>query len=312
MALPSSGTLSINDINVEAGNTSGTQASLNGLSVYSGFSSPYAITDYYGWSYQELKFNSSYSFYWEWYEYGSFYSQRANVTITPDATFSASSPAFFSRTINQTSNYVDYYPSSANIKTSSVFGTSTLSASGYTCSGDCTVSLEQGGQSGTCTTTAPTCLSSDTMITMSDGYKRKISNIKPGDRVLSFDFENKREVENTIGKVLKTDHDNIVKINFEGGSITCTTDHPFFVKDKGWSSFRAGYTNRMYSNLPGHCQTIGVGDKLLSTFEGLKTIESVTYLQGTMPTYQIVEAEHDNYHANGLLTLIEVNTMKPR
>ena len=50
MALTTSGQLSLNDINVEAGNSSGTQASLRSLSSGAGFSTPDSISEFYGWT----------------------------------------------------------------------------------------------------------------------------------------------------------------------------------------------------------------------------------------------------------------------
>lgn len=51
MALPTSGQLSLNDINVELGNTTGTQASLRSMSSTAGFSTlNAAVSEFYGYS----------------------------------------------------------------------------------------------------------------------------------------------------------------------------------------------------------------------------------------------------------------------
>lgn len=50
MALPSSGQISLNDINVELGNTAGTQCSLRTMSSTAGFTTPDAVSEFYGYS----------------------------------------------------------------------------------------------------------------------------------------------------------------------------------------------------------------------------------------------------------------------
>jgi len=50
MALPSTGQLSLNDINIELGNSSGTEANLRNMSSTAGFSIPDSVSEFYGYS----------------------------------------------------------------------------------------------------------------------------------------------------------------------------------------------------------------------------------------------------------------------
>ena len=50
MALPTTGQLTLNQINVELGNSSGSQASLRSMSSTAGFSTPDSVSEFYGFS----------------------------------------------------------------------------------------------------------------------------------------------------------------------------------------------------------------------------------------------------------------------
>ena len=252
-----------------------------------------------GTSAQTLQFNSSYLFYWAFFEYGSGVGSTAYITIIPDATFATSSNAYFAKTTSQAANTCFYYPSGQNVGPAR-FATSTLTASGYSCTGDCTVSLEQ-GMNTLCTTM--TCLDENTKITLSNGKELAVKNLKRGDKVLAFDFEKMLDVESTIEEVGYTMHDDMVKITLEDREITCTSDHPFLSKDSGWVSNHGGYTNRRYENVE-NCQPMIVGDYLL-TADGWRQIKNIFFHIGSAPAWQITSAEYDNYYADGIFTKVE-------
>ena len=307
MALPTSGQLTFSQIYAEVyGSHSSQQCSMFAMATSAGKSTTNAsVSNFYGYSNQTLQFNSSYSFYWEWNEFGSGQAQYAYITITPDATFATTQPTNFTRVDNQTSNYAYYYPSTSNSGPIPRLGTSTLTASGYSCTGDCTVSLEQNGNQMTSLCSFTTCLIGDTLITMSDKKKKKIADIKSGDKVLAYDYDEKKDVESTVIEIRTTLHDNLAQIKYDGKEIICTTDHPFYIKNKGWSSLHAGKTNRYYPNIPNHCQRMEMGDEILTCY-GFKPIESIIFIEQSVPTWNISKAEYNTYHANDLLTLIEL------
>jgi len=56
MTLPASGQLSLNDINIELGNTSGAQASLHTMSIAASKSTPDAVSEFYSFS-NDMKIN---------------------------------------------------------------------------------------------------------------------------------------------------------------------------------------------------------------------------------------------------------------
>lgn len=65
--------------------------------------------------------------------------------------------------------------------------------------------------------------------------KKKIEDIKPGDKVYTYDLRNKRlEVKKVIRKY-ETDTDEVLRIQTNKREILyCTIDHPFYIKDEGW------------------------------------------------------------------------------
>lgn len=255
-----------------------------------------------------LQFASSYSFYWAYNEYGSGYQEAAYITIIPDATWSTSIVTNFTRTENQTSNYIITYPTTQNNDIWARDGNHTLTASGYSCTGDCTCYVFQDFNDtppSSHGSSLPTCLTADTLITMANGKKKKIADIKTGDKILAADLKQMKYVSSTVKKNVKTLHRRLAKIKWNNAEIICTTDHPFLEQTKKWSSFFAGMTNRYYANVPNHCQRLAVGDKIF-TKTGYERIESVIFIEELVPTWQIMEAEYQTYYANDLLTLIEV------
>jgi len=76
------------------------------------------------------------------------------------------------------------------------------------------------------------CFTSDTMI---DG--KKISEIKIGDYVYSFNHENGIVEKNVVKNIFKNkfnEGDVLIKINYLCGSIRCTKEHPIYIKNKGY------------------------------------------------------------------------------
>ena len=80
------------------------------------------------------------------------------------------------------------------------------------------------------------CFDENTEVSLANGQKCKIKNLKVGDAVLSynihtFEFED-RSVTAVIFQDLKK---NWVKLTFDSGmSLVCTEDHKIYTKNRGW------------------------------------------------------------------------------
>ena len=87
--------------------------------------------------------------------------------------------------------------------------------------------------------TAKACFTADTPVLMADGTTKPIARVEAGDTVLA---HNPDTAEDEPRRVLDTHtHENIPTWRLEtsdGGTITTTATHPFWVDGKGWTSAR--------------------------------------------------------------------------
>lgn len=79
------------------------------------------------------------------------------------------------------------------------------------------------------------CVHKDTLITLADGSKEKISDIEPGTSILSFNEETNEIEFDTVNEIILQNLDKCwVELRFDDGTILkCTEDHPILT-DEGW------------------------------------------------------------------------------
>lgn len=80
------------------------------------------------------------------------------------------------------------------------------------------------------------CFPKGTMVRLSDGTEKDISEVVVGDTVLSYDTSSQECEENKVEEVYTRDYTGVL-VTFEmenGDKITTTDNHPFFVVGKGW------------------------------------------------------------------------------
>jgi hypothetical protein len=153
------------------------------------------------------------------------------------------------------------------------------------------------------------CFVKGTKITLSDGRSLPIEEVRPSDRILSYNIE-KRAVEEDI--VQKTDsvyHNNLIKIYFEDSTINENTeDHPYYVKDKGWCSFKPSEAFKKYKIQTKQLQPGDVCFKILNNKLVEAKIKDITLIMDKVITYNISRLERNkNYFANGILVSTEEN-----
>ena len=139
---------------------------------------------------------------------------------------------------------------------------------------------------------------------MSDGTEKNIEDVRIGDTVMSWD-ENDNKIKSSIVCRLKQPiHNDMVNIKF-GNEIknVNTFDHPYYVKNKGWSSYRPDLTMNRYKI--GEIKQIEVGDICYYNNDGGLEEIKISFIKeelGKVKTY-IVEIENYNtFFANGILT----------
>ena len=107
--------------------------------------------------------------------------------------------------------------------------------------------------------------------------------------------------------------DNIAELSIDGQFIWCTPDHPFYVQDKGWSSYSPETTAKHYGIA---VQQLKESDILLR-LDLKKQVNPVTLKTAklkVMPhtqTYNLSHVEkNNNFFANGILVHNKRNTQQ--
>lgn len=158
------------------------------------------------------------------------------------------------------------------------------------------------------------CLAGGTSVRLASGKDIFIEQLKVGDTVLAFDRVKKIFRPAKVLRVAQTEHAGFVKLNFPSGegtsgnstsSLTITSDHPIWVKRKGWCSLEPEITKRVLSM--NNVQKLNAGDtcysinakKMLSEIK-LLSIEKVS---GVVKAYTIVQlsSEQDCFLAGTIL-----------
>lgn len=148
------------------------------------------------------------------------------------------------------------------------------------------------------------CFVAGTEITMSDFSVKNIENVKQGDFIKTYNtstgaIENKRVIltESSFSETF-------VRIEFSDGTININTlTHPYFIKDKGWSSYdSAGAIEKYGINV----NTINKGDIAIKINDDNTTEEieilNITLIEKAQKTYNLSNIEDNhNFFANGVL-----------
>jgi hypothetical protein len=150
----------------------------------------------------------------------------------------------------------------------------------------------------------PSCFIGGTTITMYDGNLKNIENIKIGDKVLSYNLKTKQTEISVVEELENPIHEFFVKLNFEKNIENINTlDHPYHVKDKGWSSYDPQATKHKYGL---DVKKMNVGDTVLFYKKG-KNLQEIRLLEEKFidqihQTYNLSKvSENHNFFANGIL-----------
>ena len=127
------------------------------------------------------------------------------------------------------------------------------------------------------------CFSGDTLILMPDGTKKTIQNIKINDLVVSWDFKTNKKVISRVKDISINIRNDLYLIN---GKIKVTPEHPFYTKEKGFISINSGLI---------------VGDHLMNSDGELILINSITSINESIKTYNLLGLEYENFFADDVL-----------
>jgi hypothetical protein len=149
----------------------------------------------------------------------------------------------------------------------------------------------------------PDCFIAGTKITMSDGTLKNIEDVKVGDNIKTFNIDTKKLEEGEVLEFINPIKNNFIEIKFENGiKNTNTLDHPYYVKDKGWSSYDPKLTNINYR---AKTQILEVDDIVImyknSKVEFTK-IKEITEIRQKQKVFNLKKvSKNHNYFANGIL-----------
>lgn len=153
------------------------------------------------------------------------------------------------------------------------------------------------------------CFAKGTLVIMADGTAKPIEELVVGDEVKTYDFDSYRPVSTTIEKLEKANHTHMVKYTFTNGKeITATSDHPFMVKGKGWSSSNPEQT-KQYKGFE-NVNRVEVGDGFL-TVNGTNTLSTITltkieHIHEEQETYTISKlSSGSNFLVSGFIVGVE-------
>lgn len=143
-----------------------------------------------------------------------------------------------------------------------------------------------GSSAGTSTSPGGGCFLAGTKITLTNNRYKAIQDLKPGDKVLSFNLDTKQIVEETVGELIihKKNSDGYLLIN---NKLKVTPNHPMYnLGEKKWV----------------RADALKIGDQLLNNQAEKVVIMSILKKEGTNTVYNLhINGKNHNYFADGFL-----------
>lgn len=144
------------------------------------------------------------------------------------------------------------------------------------------------------------CFVKGTKITMSDYTTKNIEDVKIGDFVITYNEKTGKQEPGEVSGVASPMRSDIVEYELSNNVIIkSTTCHPYWVIDKGWSSFDPELTKRLYDF---SVEQIKENDILLSIDNDEIIIYNITELiTKEIITYNLSVIGNHTYYANNIL-----------
>ena len=145
------------------------------------------------------------------------------------------------------------------------------------------------------------CFTGQMEVNLNEIQKKPISELKVGDKVLTFDFEKRQNKEVTIEEMIQVKHIHFITYIFDHDTITATPDHPFYLENKGWASSDPKATSNRYKNYPNVGQ-IAINDEFTLRNGKKATLRAINYLNETNESYTISKlSEGTSFYVNDIL-----------
>lgn len=153
----------------------------------------------------------------------------------------------------------------------------------------------------TSTTTTSCCFVKGSKISMFDNSDKNIEDVKVGDIVITYNEETKKLEPGEVTKTINVFRNDIIEYKLSNGVVIRSTScHPYWVVNKGWSSFDKDLTENLYDFI---VNKIEENDILLKIDNEEVIVEKITEVMviKKVSTYNLQILGNHNYYANGIL-----------
>lgn len=144
------------------------------------------------------------------------------------------------------------------------------------------------------------CFVAGTKISMSDKSTKPIEDIKVGDFLITYNEESGIQEIGEVKRVISPLRSDIIEYKLSNKVIIRSTScHPYFVINKGWSSFNPELTKKVYDF---DVSRIELNDILLDIDNNqVLVIEITELITKEVKTYNLELSGNHTYYANGIL-----------
>jgi hypothetical protein len=145
------------------------------------------------------------------------------------------------------------------------------------------------------------CFIEGTYITLPDGIKMLIEEVKVGMEILTYNEDYEENEIGIVKSLIQPSASKFILLDFtDGTGIQCTPEHPFWIIDKGWSSFDPTSSMELHDL---EVAQLTEGDIALNEFEEQIVIEGITEISYKKPVkvYNLEIEDNHTYYANGIL-----------
>jgi len=141
------------------------------------------------------------------------------------------------------------------------------------------------------------CFMPDQVINMGEGNYKRIDEIELGESVLVFDEENDEFKEGKVNSIMKKLHDDCYELTLESGqTLKPTGNHPFLLRDKGWSTIDGHNPNHA-----GGSEVVEVGD-YVRDLDGWVEITNIKKIEGEHITYNLLNQDYETIVAHDIVS----------
>ena len=151
------------------------------------------------------------------------------------------------------------------------------------------------------------CVTEGTMITIDNNTTKAIEKMKAGDTVLSVNTSSMSIEKDIVQKIDSVVHNEIIGIAFTDMTrVSSTSDHPYYVKGKGWCSYKPPLTQQKRGMITKQLQRGDTCFKYKNNKLIEVQVESIEEKAGAVKTYNISHLKKNkSYFANNILVSTE-------